>query len=131
VVAAFLVTNKVWSPQYSLWLVPLAILAVPRWKLVLAWMTIDALVWLPRMAFYLGVDPNNAKKGLPADWFLGFVVARDLAVLGLCALVIYEIYRPARDVIRQSGDDDPTGGVLDGAPDRFTLNIGKPRSAVG
>src|SRR5438874_458532 len=87
----FLLTNKVWSPQYSLWLVPLAVLAVPRWKLVLAWMTIDALVWMPRMAFYLGVDPNNAKKGLPADWFLGFVMVRDVAVIGLCALVIYEI----------------------------------------
>ena len=131
VVAAFLLTNKVWSPQYSLWLVPLAVLAVPRWKLLLAWMTIDALVWLPRMAFYLGVDPGNAKKGLPADWFLGFVVVRDLAVLGLCALVIYEVYHPARDVIRQLGEDDPAGGVLDGAADRFTLNIGKQRSAVG
>src|SRR5206468_6631605 len=30
VVAAFLLTNKVWSPQYSLWLVPLAALALPH-----------------------------------------------------------------------------------------------------
>ena len=95
-VAAFLVTNKVWSPQYSLWLVPLAVLAVPRWRLLLGWMTLDALVWAPRMMFYLGDD----KKGLPIDWFLSFVVLRDLAVLGLCALIIYEIYRPTRDLIR-------------------------------
>ncbi|WP_414635907.1 glycosyltransferase family 87 protein [Actinophytocola sp.] len=119
VVAAFLLTNKVWSPQYSLWLVPLAVLAVPRWRLLLAWMTIDALVWAPRMMFYLGVDPDQNKKGLPIDWFLGAVVIRDLAVLALCALVIYEIYRPARDLVRQAGDDDPAGGFLDGAPDRF------------
>jgi uncharacterized membrane protein len=125
VVAAFLLTNKVWSPQYSLWLVPLAVLALPRWKLLLAWMTIDALVWLPRMAFYLGVDPNNAKKGLPDDWFLGFVVVRDLMVIALCVVVIYEIYHPARDLVRRLGDDDPAGGFLDGAPDRFTLNIGR------
>ena len=39
VVAAFLLVNKVWSPQYSLWLVPLAVLALPRWRLLLAWMT--------------------------------------------------------------------------------------------
>ncbi len=32
VAAAFLLTNKVRSPQYSLWLVPLAVLALPRWK---------------------------------------------------------------------------------------------------
>ena len=113
VVAAFLLTNKVWSPQYSLWLVPLAVLALPRWRLLLGWMILDALVWAPRMAYYLG--PNN--KGLPPDWFLGAVVLRDLAVIGLCAVIVYEIYRPAADRIRAAGDDDPTGGVLDGGQD--------------
>ena len=49
VVAAFLLTNKVWSPQFSLWLVPLAVLALPHRRILLAWMTIDALVWVPRM----------------------------------------------------------------------------------
>ncbi len=53
-VAAFLLTNKVWSPQYSLWLVPLAVLAVPHRRALVAWMTIDALVWVPRMYYYLG-----------------------------------------------------------------------------
>lgn len=125
VVAAFLLTNKVWSPQYSLWLVPIAVLAVPRWKPLLAWMTIDALVWAPRMAYYLG----ESQKGLPEDWFLGFVVARDIAVLALCALVIYEIYHPARDLVRQYGEDDPAGGVFDGAPDRFVLPRRAPAAA--
>jgi uncharacterized membrane protein len=117
VVSAFLLTNKVWSPQYSLWLVPLAVLAIPRWKPLLAWMAIDALVWVPRMFFYLGTD----KKGLPADPFLGMVVLRDFAVLALCVLVIREIYRPELDLVRRSGDDDPSGGFLDGAPDRFVF----------
>ncbi len=49
VVAVFLLTNKVWSPQFSLWLVPLAVLALPHRRILLAWMTIDALVWVPRM----------------------------------------------------------------------------------
>ncbi|OLR91015.1 glycosyltransferase family 87 protein [Actinokineospora bangkokensis] len=120
VVAFFLLTNKVWSPQYSLWLVPLAVLAVPRWRVLLAWMVVDALVWAPRMFYFMG----DSKKGLPEEWFLGVVVVRDLAVLALCALVIYEVYHPARDLVRALGDDDPAGGVLDGAPDRFVL---KPR----
>jgi uncharacterized membrane protein len=123
VVAAFLLTNKVWSPQYSLWLVPLAVLALPRWKLLLAWMTIDALVWVPRMFYYLGVD----HKGLPADWFLGTVVVRDLAVIGLCVLIVREIYRPDLDLVRRAGDDDPAGGVFDGAPDVRTLRGAAPR----
>jgi uncharacterized membrane protein len=117
VVAAFLLTNKVWSPQYSLWLVPLAVLAIPHWRLLLGWMLIDAVVWVPRMFYYLG--PDN--RGLPAGWFLGTVIVRDLAVLGLCVLVIREIYKPDTDLVRLAGDDDPAGGFLDGAPDKLVL----------
>ncbi|GAA5157707.1 glycosyltransferase family 87 protein [Amycolatopsis dongchuanensis] len=123
VVAAFLLVSKTWSPQYSLWLVPLAALAIPRWRLLFGWMLLDALVWVPRMFYYLGVD----HKGLPQDWFLGFVVVRDLAVVGLCVLVLREIYRPALDKVRLAGDDDPAGGVLDGARDVLAA---KPRVAV-
>ncbi|MPY77895.1 MAG: DUF2029 domain-containing protein [Actinophytocola sp.] len=122
VVAAFLLTNKVWSPQFSLWLVPLAVLAIGHWRLLLGWMTIDALVWVPRMYFYLGVD----NMGLPEEWFLGAVVLRDLAVVGLCALIVYEIYRPSADPMRAGGEDDPAGGVLDRARDVVTLGLGRP-----
>jgi uncharacterized membrane protein len=121
VVAAFLLTNKVWSPQYSLWLVPLAVLALPRPRIILAWMAIDAALWAPRMAYYLGTD----HKGLPQDWFLGFVLLRDAAVLVLCAFVVHSIYRPESDPVRAAGDDDPDGGVLDGVPDAV-----QPRQAA-
>ncbi|WP_407919901.1 glycosyltransferase family 87 protein [Haloechinothrix halophila] len=130
VVAAFLLTNKVWSPQFSLWLVPLAVLAIGHWRLLLGWMTIDALVWVPRMFFYLGVD----NKGLPAEWFLGAVVLRDLAVVGLCALIVYEIYRPSTDPMRAGGEDDPAGGVLDRARDVVAFRLGRSgggRAPVG
>lgn len=117
VVAAFLLTNKVWSPQYSLWLVPLAVLAIPRWRLLLGWMLVDALVWAPRMFYYLGVD----NRGLPQGWFLGTVVVRDLLVILLCVLVLREIYRPSTDLVRAAGDDDPAGGVLADAEDVVVL----------
>ena len=117
VVAAFLLTNKVWSPQFSLWLVPLAVLALPHRRILLAWMTIDALVWIPRMLYLYG----GANKGLPEQPFTVMVLLRDLAVIGLCALVIRQIYRPDLDLVRSSGRggevDDPAGGVFDGAPD--------------
>ncbi len=113
VVAAFLLTNKVWSPQYSLWLVPLAVLALPHRRILLAWMTIDALVWAPRMFYYLGLD----KKGLPEQWFTGTVVLRDLAVIALCALIVRQIYRPGEDLVRRDYVDDPIGGIVDRAPD--------------
>lgn len=114
VVAAFLLTNKVWSPQFSLWLVPLAVLALPHRRILLAWMTIDALVWIPRMLYLYG----EANKGLPEQWFTTTVLLRDVAVIVLCALVIRQIYRPELDLVRWGGRiDDPTGGVFDGAPD--------------
>ena len=116
IVSAFLLVNKVWSPQYSLWLIPLAVLAVPRWKPLLAWMVIDAVQWVPRMRFYQGIP-----GGWPVTPLLDMIVVRDVAVVALCALVIYEIYHPERDLVRRAGDDDPAGGVLDGAPDTFTL----------
>ncbi len=114
VVAAFLLTNKVWSPQFSLWLVPLAVLALPHRRILLAWMTIDALVWVPRM-YYLYSVPD---RGLPEQWFTATVLLRDLAVLALCALVVRQIYRPEEDLVRWGGRvDDPAGGEFDRAPD--------------
>lgn len=114
VIAAFLLTNKVWSPQFSLWLVPLAVLAVPHRRVLLAWMTIDALVWVPRM-YYLYGNPN---RSLPLQWFTTTVLLRDIAVMGLCALVIRQIYRPTEDLVRWQGRvDDPAGGCYDLAPD--------------
>jgi uncharacterized membrane protein len=124
VVAAFLLTNKVWSPQYSLWLVPLAVLAYPRWRPLLAWMAVDALLWAPRMYYYLGTDA----KGLPAPWFYGAVILRDAAVVAVAGLVVRSVLRPEHDPIRSPADpsfsrglDDPDGGVLDEAPDRVRL----------
>jgi uncharacterized membrane protein len=72
------------------------VLAIPRWKPVLAWMTVDALLWVPRMAYYL--SPEH--KGLPIEPYLGAVLIRDAAVLFLVALVLRDIYRPAVDPVR-------------------------------
>jgi uncharacterized membrane protein len=104
VVASFLLVNKVWSPQYSLWLVPLTVLALPRWRLLLSWMLVDALVWAPRMYYYL--TPQN--KGLPPDWFLGAVLLRDAVVVLLCVLVVRSVLRPdTADPVRAVEADDP------------------------
>jgi uncharacterized membrane protein len=77
-------------------------------------MTIDALVWVPRMLFLYG-EQNG---GLPEQPFTVTVLLRDIAVIGVCALVIRQIYRPELDLVRNRGEvDDPSGGVFDGAPD--------------
>lgn len=117
VVAAFLLTNKVWSPQYSLWLLPLAVLALPRWRPLLFWQASEAIVWVLLMLSFAGVS----NKGLSIYPFIGAALVRDALVIALVVLVIRDVLRPERDPIRMAGDDDPTGGPIENAPDRFTL----------
>ncbi|MGY1855631.1 glycosyltransferase family 87 protein [Modestobacter sp. SYSU DS0290] len=118
-VAAFLLLNKVYSPQYALWLLPLAVLARPRWRSLLAWQVTEALVWAMTMLYYLGSDQH----GVGVEWFYTAVVLRDAAIVALMVLVVREVWQPDRDLVRRSwsGVDDPTGGVLDGAVDRVVL----------
>ncbi|MGY1708876.1 glycosyltransferase family 87 protein [Geodermatophilus sp. SYSU D00758] len=115
-VAGFLLLNKVWSPQYSLWLLPLAVLARPRWRSLLLWQATEALLWVPRMLWYLGTD----NRGVDVEWFFLAVTLRDAAVVALVVLVVRDVLHPDRDVVRTSWPavDDPAGGVLDHAPDR-------------
>ena len=115
-VLAFLLTNKVWSPQFSLWLVPLALLARPRWGPFLAWQAAEGLVLLTR--FYFFISGSAPGKGIGVEWFLTAVLVRDVLLLGLAALVVRDVLRPELDVVRRDGVDDPAGGVLDGVPDR-------------
>ncbi|MGK5173860.1 glycosyltransferase family 87 protein [Geodermatophilus sp. CPCC 205761] len=117
--AAFLLLNKVWSPQFSLWLLPLAVLARPRWRSLLAWQATEALLWVPRMLWYLG----TGNRGVEVEWFFLAVTIRDAAVLALMALVVRDVWHPDADVVRTSwpGVDDPAGGVLDHAEDRHVL----------
>ncbi len=123
-VATFLLVNKVWSPQYSLWLVPLAVLALPRWRLLLAWMTIDALVWAPRMYYYL----TPANKGLPPDWFLGAVVVRDAMVALLAFLVVRTIIRPETDTVRELDVEDDPDWPLVAPPEPVRYRAGVVRA---
>jgi uncharacterized membrane protein len=113
---AFLLTNKVWSPQFSLWLVPLALLARPRWRPFLAWQAAEALVLFTR--FYFFIRNGDAGEGIDVKWFLTAIGLRDLALLVFAGFVVRDVLHPDRDVVRQEGVDDPAGGLLDGAPDR-------------
>lgn len=132
IVAFFLLTNKVWSPQYSLWLVPLAVLAVPRVKVLLPWMAFDALLWVAHMSYFHGV----ANKGIDPELFHVLVLVRNLLVVAVCVAVIVEIYRPDLDLVRRSHrgapyGTDPLAGVLAGplevgSSDAGSSEVGPP-----
>jgi uncharacterized membrane protein len=121
--AGFLLVNKVDSPQYVLWLVPLAILARPRWRLFLAWQTTEVLVLLSRFYFFINNDGvgKGRSEGIDMRWFFASVLLRDLLLLVYAGFVIREMWRPDADVVRADGVDDPAGGVLDRAPERSAL----------
>jgi hypothetical protein len=133
--AAFLMTNKVWSPQYVIWLVPLAVLARPRlWPYVL-WQLAEVGyffgIW-GYLLFWARTEQGYAVHGylgIGPGWYFAALIARFLAVALLAAYVVRDILYPERDVVRAHGHDDPAGGVLDQVPDRFRIRLSRPVSA--
>ncbi|HET8604293.1 MAG TPA: glycosyltransferase 87 family protein [Marmoricola sp.] len=98
VTVSFLLVNKVYSPQYVLWLLPLAVLARPRWR--------DQLVWQAAEVFYFGMVwiylggwlQGSSGTGSPA--YDAAIVVRAAAELGLAALVVRDMVRPEHDPAR-------------------------------
>ncbi|MEV6120256.1 glycosyltransferase 87 family protein [Streptomyces sp. NPDC052077] len=121
IVAAFILTNKVYSPQYVLWLVPLAVLARPKWRDFLIWQACEVLYFLGIWMYLAYTTSGDAHKGLPTDGYHWAIAVHLLGTLYLCAMVVRDILLPDRDPVRRSGDDDPSGGVLDRAEDVFVL----------
>jgi uncharacterized membrane protein len=130
-VAAFMVTSKVWSPQYVIWLVPLVVLARPRVLAFALWQIAEIgyfyAIWAYLVTIIAGPHTSGAiGNGL----YFAALLARFGTVLLLCALVVRDILRPDGDVVRAEGADDPAGGVLDGTPDRYRLRLMLRRPAT-
>jgi uncharacterized membrane protein len=120
VVAAFCITNKVYSPQYVLWLIPLAAMARPRWRDFLIWQVGEVLYFAAIWYFLLGYGNDN-NKALPEGWYVAAVLVHIALTLWFGAMIVRDILRPEHDPVRTDGrpehEDDPGGGVLDGADD--------------
>lgn len=95
VVVGLLLVNKVYSPQYVLWLLPLAVLARPRWRDQIIWQSCElfyfAMVWL-----YLdGQLAPGSGDGAGFYW---------LAILVRMAGELYLVGIVARDVLAARHD---------------------------
>ncbi len=127
--AAFLMTNKVWSPQYVIWLVPLAVLARPRLWPYLLWQLAEVGyffgIWGYLIFIYRTAQGGvvTGYQGISTGWYFAVLLARFLTVALLAAYVVRDILYPERDVVRAHGHDDPAGGVLDQAEDRFRIRL--------
>jgi len=121
VLAIVVLTGKSWPVQASLWLLPLAALAHPRWRDHLVWVSAEAAYF---MAAWLYIAAGtNASRALPATWYSLFLIARAAGLLWLVWCVVREIRDPAGDVVRDDGTDDPLGGPLDQTQDAFLLRV--------
>ena len=107
-VAAFLLVNKVWSPQYALWLLPLAALARPRWRDLLIWQAAEVLyfvaVWWHLATLYDSSSPLIGTRGYAAATMI-----RIAGLAWLAGVVVRDIVQPSSDPVRPFVDHGRVG----------------------
>jgi uncharacterized membrane protein len=105
IVAGFLLVNKVYSPQYVLWLLPLAVLARPRWRDLAIWQA-GEVVYFAAVWWYLGGYLAPASGGDAGAYWVA-IALRLLCELWLVAVVVRDILRPAHDPVLNPGRVEP------------------------
>ena len=133
VLAAFVVTNKVYSPQFVLWVIPLAALARPVWRDHIVWTLGQVIHFVGLWSYFVGL--SNPDRGLSDGGYAWMIIAHLAGTLWLVAVVVRDVLGPAHDPVRADGSDDPGGGPLDGAPDVLRLDLAvlgtRPRALAG
>jgi uncharacterized membrane protein len=109
-IAAFVLANKVYSPQYVLWLIPLAVLARPRWRDFLIWQASEVLYFFA--VWYYIMRQSGDRFGLTDGTYHAAIWIHVAGTVYFAVMVIRDILRPEHDPVRADGTDDPCGGVL-------------------
>ena len=105
IVAGFLLVNKVYSPQYVLWMLPLAALARPRWKTLMIWQA-GEIFYFAAIWWFLG--SITAPPGGADHVYQVAIVVRIIAELFLMAVVVRDVLSPRHDPVRSGGwREDP------------------------
>jgi hypothetical protein len=101
------------------------VLARPRLGAYVLWQAAEVGYFFAIWAYLITIiTGHDSAGGIGTGLYFAAVLARFAAVVLLAALVVSDILHPQADVVRRDGDDDPAGGVLSGAPDRFALRLG-------
>ena len=86
ILVVFLLTNKVYSPQFSLWLLPWFALALPNLRLFIAFETIDVVVFLTEFGW---IGAANGLQGGLTDiptWVFELAILGRAAILMICVI---------------------------------------------
>lgn len=109
IVAAFVLFNKVYSPQFVVWMIPLFVLAAPRWKDFALWQFVEVLhfwaVWM-MLARSFQQDWPEATKMDESVYVLA-VLAHVAAVIWLIFRVLRDMYEPRFDPVLKYHASDP------------------------
>lgn len=126
IVACFILLGKVYSPQFVMWLIPLAVLARPKLRGLVVWQVAEvfhwAAVWLMSAKITSGGEIGAGHLLIETAYGVGIVVHM-ATVIHLVVQVVREILAPERDVVRagEPPGHDPLAGTTAGRGDRFTL----------
>lgn len=125
VIAAFVLAGKVYSPQYVLWLVPLAAMARPRWRDFLIWQAGEVVYFVAIWWHLAGYGIEDA-RALGVELYAVATFVHVAATVYFAVMVIRDMVTPEHDPVRTDGTvadaDDPGGGPFDRAPDAFTIS---------
>jgi len=105
-----------------LWLLPLVVLARPKWGFFLVWQAAELFYFFSFYGKMLQVSAEDG-RGIPEGLFLAAAASRWLAVAIMCALVVQEILIPRLDAVRslpkrpsRGAPPRPPRGAADPAP---------------
>ncbi|MEV7607504.1 glycosyltransferase 87 family protein [Paenarthrobacter sp. NPDC089322] len=131
IVGAFILTNKVYSPQFVIWLIPLLALARPRWRDFLLWQAAEGLHWAA-IWMYLGQATSGgaAQHNIDMSAYVVAVLVHMVATAYLMGRVVIDIWDPSQDPLRSLGEDDPHGGPFKDAKDWLRVNLFHPSTSV-
>ena len=83
ILVAFLLVNKVYSPQYGLWLLPWFALVLTDARWFVAFELTDVAVFLTRFRYFGSLPPLSAAWGWPAAWLQWADAARWLVLVAI------------------------------------------------
>jgi uncharacterized membrane protein len=83
VIVAFLLTSKVYSPQYGLWLLPLFALALPSLRAFVAFSLADLAVFVTRFWWFGHLEGLTGVE----QWMFELAVVLRAAVLAICLVL--------------------------------------------